>query len=244
MSSIKNDDDKTMTKTTPTQTIGLAANLRDGVALADCWGAGTRIGLGATTNQDIDIIVQDQGVLSPNFLRAVLLAGAARYFFCFGNYAGVADLQALPLVMETLIRETQTGFMAACFASPADGRTIYSGHLFQDGKLQANLLAKFNSEISGRAGLVPYEEVAGGVPAIRRRLAALKDQGVALALIDAVDAAQCNDVAEACAGLTLAGGPAWLSPAGQRIKTNEPYSDVGSCPMAWCRIGYLIALSG
>jgi uncharacterized protein YgbK (DUF1537 family) len=226
MSSIRNDRDKTMTEMPHLQRIGLAASLRDGMALADHWGGGTRIGLGTSATQDIDIIAPDQGNLTPSLARAALQGGAARYFFSCGNDAGPADPIPLVPVMETLIRETRTGFMAACFAAPAAGRTVYSGHLFQHGKLLSNLSAAFNNEISGRAGLVPYQDVAGGVQAIRRRLAVLKEQGVALALIDAVDIAQCAAVAEACDNLAVTGGPVWMSPTGTPALTVEPHRDV------------------
>jgi uncharacterized protein YgbK (DUF1537 family) len=129
-------------------------------------------------------------------------------------------------VIETLIKHTHTGFMAACFAEPFAGQTVYRGHLFLHEKLQANLSTAFSTEISGRVGLVPYEDVEDRTAAIRRRLTALKDQGVALALIDAVDTRQCAAVREACAGLGVAGGPAWISSTGQQATTAEPHRHV------------------
>jgi uncharacterized protein YgbK (DUF1537 family) len=226
MSSIRNEDDRKMTQKPPLQRFGLAASLPDGVALADSWGVGTRIALGPTTNQDVDIIVPDQEYLAPTVVRAVLTAGVTQYFFSFGNHSGLPDPATLAPVMETLIKETRTGFIATCFAAPAAGRTVYKGHMFLHGKLQANLTAAFSTELSGRTGLVPFEDVAGGVAAIRRRLAALKDQGVALALLDAVDEAQCAAVAEACASLAVTGGPAWMSSPGPQTMMVEPHRDV------------------
>jgi uncharacterized protein YgbK (DUF1537 family) len=141
--------------------------------------------------------------------------------FTFGNTLSIPTAATLAPALETLIQNTGTGFMAACFANPAAGRTMYQGHLFQGSALKENLPRAFRTEISGRIGLVPQDITAAGTLAIRARLSALKDQGIALALVDALNAADCAAIAEAFANITLTAGPAWISNALPNAETTD-----------------------
>jgi uncharacterized protein YgbK (DUF1537 family) len=76
--------------------------------------------------------------------------------------------------------------------------------------------------MQGGVGLVAHEIVAAGTPAVKKRCAALKDQGRALALIDAIDDEDCAAVAEACAGFPLTGGGAWLAPRCEGGMSEQP----------------------
>jgi uncharacterized protein YgbK (DUF1537 family) len=72
--------------------------------------------------------------------------------------------------------------------------------------------------------MVPHEITLAGVNAIRRRLAGLRDQGFALALVDAVSEADCASITEAFANITLTGGPAWIS---NPTPTPDPAAEIG-----------------
>jgi uncharacterized protein YgbK (DUF1537 family) len=149
---------------------------------------------------------------------------AASYFLAFGNQAAPPELASLAPVLERLTGRTGLGFMAACFAAPALGRTVYQGHLFQGGKHVANLRTGLAGELSGRVAVIPYEIIAEGPAAIRRQLAACREQGVALALLDAIDPPQCAAIADALAGQILTAGPAWLA---QVEPAEEPPAPAG-----------------
>jgi uncharacterized protein YgbK (DUF1537 family) len=181
---------------------GLAATLHDAVALAHGFGPRARISFGPPDGET-DILAPAGRVLGPAAVAGIP-AGRSQYFFAFG------DAAAAP-VIDALTNATGTGFMVACLAAPWRKRTVYQGHLFENGVLIGNLLRDFAMELQGGAGLVPHETVAAGAAAIRRRCAALKEQGKALALVDAIDEDDCAAVADSFAGFPLAGGGAWLA---------------------------------
>ena len=189
----------------------LAWTLQDAVALATAWGAGTRLARG--TDAGNAILAPAGLALSGREVMSALQTSPDQLFFSFGNQEAAPDASALAPLLDCLIEQSGTGFMAASFAAPALGRTVYQGHLFQDGRLAVNLHHALRTALSGRVAVVQHEVVAAGVPAIRRKLASLKEQGAALALLDAVDMAQCAAIAAAVAAQPLRGGPAWLCPA-------------------------------
>ena len=116
----------------------------------------------------------------------------------------------------------QGGFMAACFAHPAYGRTMFQGHLFQHGRLVANLVHALSERMAGRVTLIAHDIVAAGPASIRTRLTAAREQGVALALVDAVDAAPQGAIREAIGAQPLIGGPAWLLPESPGTENTQP----------------------
>jgi uncharacterized protein YgbK (DUF1537 family) len=67
----------------------------------------------------------------------------------------------------------------------------------------ANLVRVLQAQSTGRVGLVRHDTVARGPAAIGERFAALRAQGVRLAVADAVRDADLESLAEACAGLRL-----------------------------------------
>jgi uncharacterized protein YgbK (DUF1537 family) len=179
---------------------GLAATLHDALALAQNFGPGARISFGAP----------DDGtdIWAPRAVDIPKIPGnRPRCIFAFG----AGNTQAIAPMIDALAAATGTGFMAACLAAPWAGLTMYQGHLFQDGRLLANLMHEFSMALQGGAGLVTHSMVAAGAGAIRRQCAALKEQGKTLALIDAIDDDDCAAIAEALAGFPLLGGGAWLA---------------------------------
>jgi uncharacterized protein YgbK (DUF1537 family) len=187
---------------------GIAANLSDAVALTAAFGPGAKIGIG--TAQDCDILAPGGLVLSLAEARAALALRAARYVFTFGN-TGSADLAVVGPVIDLLATASGTGFVAACLATPWDGRGVYQGHLFDRGSLQSDLKRDLAGYIEGRIGIVTHATVAAGAQAVRGRLVAMKEQGVRLALVDAIDDDHCGTIAEALAPQPVIAGPAWIS---------------------------------
>lgn len=155
----------------------------------------------------------DCDILAPAGLisAAAVPLGRTKYIFAFGNAdsAGIAAISA-PMI-DALTQATGTGFMAVCLAAPWTRRTVYQGHLFEDGGLKGNLVREFSLALQGGVGLVGHEIVAAGAAAIKRRCAALKEQGRALALIDAINDDDCAAAAQAGADFPLIGGGAWLA---------------------------------
>jgi len=113
-----------------------------------------------------------------------------------------------------------TNFAIVTPAFPENGRTVFKGHLFVGDVLlsdspmrhhpltpmtDANLVRVMQAQLSGgaRCGLIEHRTVAQGEPAVRERIAALRAQGVAFAVVDAVDDADLHVLAQAAHDLAL-----------------------------------------
>jgi uncharacterized protein YgbK (DUF1537 family) len=200
----------------------LGLTLADGVSVCSRSGPGSRLGLheGSAGPAPAETIAPAGTILSPDTARAVL-QHAAIGFLAFGNQAAPPDLDALAPILDMAIA-AQGGFMAACFAHPAYGRTVFQGHLFQHGRLVANLVHALSERLAGRVTLIAHDIVAAGPAAIRARLTAAREQGVALALVDAVDATPQSAIRDAIGAQPLIGGPAWLLPESPEADSTQP----------------------
>ncbi len=151
------------------------------------------------------------------WLRA---AGAQR---CYFKYCSTFDSTAagnIGPVAEALMRELGTDFTIACPAFPENGRTIFRGHLFVGDQLlsdsgmrdhpltpmrDSNLVRVLQAQCGAgtRVGLLRYDTVARGAEAVRERIAALRAEGVRIAIADALHDADLRALAEGCAALPL-----------------------------------------
>jgi uncharacterized protein YgbK (DUF1537 family) len=113
-----------------------------------------------------------------------------------------------------------TNFAIVTPAFPENGRTVFKGHLFVGDVLlsdspmrhhpltpmtDANLVRVMQAQLSGGAGcgLIEHRTVAQGAAAVRERMAALRAQGVAFAVADAVGDADLHVLAQAAQHLAL-----------------------------------------
>lgn len=126
-------------------------------------------------------------------------------------------------MMDQLATGSGAGFLCACLGTPWMGRTVYQGHLFENGNLRSDLKRDLSPYIDGAIGIVPHQTVAAGFDAIRRQLTAMKERGIRLALLDVIDDDQCGTIARALARQPIIAGPSWLVSAGL-----EPQSAVGA----------------
>ena len=145
-------------------------------------------------------------------------AGARQFYF---KYCSTFDSTAqgnIGPVAEALMAALSTDFTIACPAFPENGRTIFRGHLFVADQLlsdsgmrdhpltpmtDANLVRVLQAQSRGKVGLLRYDTVRAGVDATRARIAALRADGVRLAVADAIDNDDLRTLAEACAELPL-----------------------------------------
>jgi uncharacterized protein YgbK (DUF1537 family) len=127
--------------------------------------------------------------------------GAQQIYF---KYCSTFDSTAagnIGPVAEALMQALGTDFTIATPAFPDNGRTVFKGHLFVgDGLLNesgmqnhpltpmtdANLVRVLQAQCAGEVGLIDYKAVATGAQAVGERIAALKAEGVRLAVVDAV----------------------------------------------------------
>jgi uncharacterized protein YgbK (DUF1537 family) len=104
-------------------------------------------------------------------------------------------------VTEALMRELGTDFTIATPAFPDNGRTVFKGHLFVGDVLlsdsgmkdhpltpmrDANLVRVMQAQCQGKVGLIDHRAVGASSEAVRQQIAKLKEQGVRIAVIDAV----------------------------------------------------------
>jgi uncharacterized protein YgbK (DUF1537 family) len=111
---------------------------------------------------------------------------------------------------------TPTGNIGPAF--PANGRTVYKGHLFVGDALlsdsgmrhhpltpmtDANLVRVLGRQVKGRVGLVDAFTVARGPEAIRIRFDVLRGEGFRFAVVDALSDDDLLAIGAACADLPL-----------------------------------------
>ena len=128
-------------------------------------------------------------------------------------------------VTEALMERMDTGFTIAVPALPVNGRTQYQGHLFVGSQLlsethmrhhpvnpmtDSNLVRHLQSQTRRKVGLVSFAGVRSGPDAIRRRCAALREEGIGVALIDCVSEADLEAIARAVADLPFVTGGSGL----------------------------------
>jgi 3-dehydrotetronate 4-kinase len=109
-------------------------------------------------------------------------------------------------VIEALMKELDCGFSIATPAFPENGRTVVHGHLFLGDTLlsdsgmrhhpltpmtDANLVRVLQAQLDPgkghRVGLIDYRTVSQSAEAIRERMQQLEAQGVAIAIVDALN---------------------------------------------------------
>jgi len=145
-------------------------------------------------------------------------AGARQFYF---KYCSTFDSTAhgnIGPVAEAMMAALGADFAIACPAFPENGRTIFRGHLFVGDQLlsdsgmrdhpltpmtDANLVRVLQAQSRGLVGLLRYDTVRAGADATRARIAALRAEGVRLAVADAIDNDDLRVLAQACADLPL-----------------------------------------
>ena len=145
-------------------------------------------------------------------------AGAEQIYF---KYCSTFDSTAqgnIGPVTDALMDAMGTDFTIACPAFPENGRTIFRGYLYVGDVLlsesgmkdhpltpmtDASLVRVLQAQTARKVGLVRFDAVAGGPAAIRARMAALKAEGIAMAVVDAISDADLAAIGAACEDMPL-----------------------------------------
>jgi uncharacterized protein YgbK (DUF1537 family) len=153
-------------------------------------------------------------------LKWLQAQGAQQIYFKYCSTFDSTPEGNIGPVTEALMDALGSDFTIATPAFPDNGRTVFKGHLFVGDVLlsdspmrhhpltpmtDANLVRVMQAQLSGgaRCGLIEHRTVAQGVPAVRERMAALRAQGVAFAVADAVGDADLHVLAQAAHHLAL-----------------------------------------
>ena len=145
-------------------------------------------------------------------------AGCRRFYFKVCSTFDSTPRGNIGPVAEALMAALGADFAIACPAFPENGRSVYRGHLFVGDLLlsdsgmrehpltpmtDANLVRWLQAQTKGRVGLLRHDAVAAGVDAVSARTAALRAEGVRIAIADAIDNGDLRTLAAACADLPL-----------------------------------------
>ena len=121
-------------------------------------------------------------------------------------------------VTEALMDALHTDFTIATPAFPDNGRTVFKGYLFAGNVLlnesgmqnhpltpmtDANLVRVMQAQTKRKVGLIDYKTVALGEAAIRERIAALRAEGVGVAVVDATSNDDLHLLGPALKGMPL-----------------------------------------
>lgn len=157
-----------------------------------------------------------QSVAACRWLRA---QGAPQVYFKVCSTFDSTPQGNIGPVAEALMAELGGDFALVTPAFPENGRTVFKGHLFVGDALlsdspmrhhpltpmtDANLVRVMQAQLRGsRAGLIDHRVVAGGVASVRERIAALRAEGVAWGIADAVSDEDLRVLAAATRELKL-----------------------------------------
>ncbi|HYZ34283.1 MAG TPA: 3-oxo-tetronate kinase [Crenalkalicoccus sp.] len=153
--------------------------------------------------------------------EALLAAGSRQIFFKYCSTFDSTEAGNIGPVADALVRRLDCGFALVNPAFPANGRTVYQGHLFVGSALlsesgmehhpltpmrDANLVRVLARQTDGAVGLVPFAVVERGAGAIRDAMTRLKENGRRYAVVDALTEAHLLAIGEAAAGHALITG--------------------------------------
>ena len=176
------------------QTIGVPVDLvEDAVEDVDA----VVVALKSRTAPVADAVAQS--LAAARWLRA---RGAAQLYFKVCSTFDSTPAGNIGPVAQALLADSGDTFALVTPAFPENGRTVFKGHLFVGDLLlsdspmrhhpltpmtDANLVRVLQAQVRGATvGLIDHRAVAGGVAAVQARIAALRAEGVAFAIADAV----------------------------------------------------------
>jgi len=147
--------------------------------------------------------------------------GCQQFFFKYCSTFDSTDEGNIGPVTDALLYALNSDFTIACPAFPQNHRTVYKGHLFVGDTLlsessmrhhpltpmqDSNLVRVLARQTRRPVGLVPFETVRGGPERIKTAFEALRKQGVAVGIVDALDDADLHAIGAAAADLSLITG--------------------------------------
>ena len=144
--------------------------------------------------------------------------GAQQIYF---KYCSTFDSTAqgnIGPVTEALMQALQTDFTIATPAFPDNGRTVFKGYLFVGDVLlnesgmqhhpltpmtDANLVRVMQAQCTSKVGLLTHKTIAQGTASIGQEITNLKQQGVRIAIVDAVSNDDLMRLGPALKGMPL-----------------------------------------
>ena len=168
--------------------------------------------------------------------------GAQQIYFKYCSTFDSTPQGNIGPVIESLMDAVGTDFTVTTPAFPANQRTVFQGHLFVGDALlsesgmqlhpltpmtDSNLVRVLQAQCDRPVGLIDFATVAQGAPAIRQRIAQLRQQGVAVAVVDALSDADLMQLGAALKDMPLvsaASGVAIGLPQNFGLAPSDPVS--------------------
>ncbi len=151
-------------------------------------------------------------------LRWLKANGAGQIYFKYCSTFDSTPQGNIGPVTEALMQALGTDFTIACPAFPENGRTIFRGYLYVGDLLlsesgmkdhpltpmtDANLVRVLQAQTTLKVGLIRFDAVARGATVVRERIDALRQEGMAIAVVDAVSDQDLITIGEACENMPL-----------------------------------------
>jgi 3-dehydrotetronate 4-kinase len=148
-------------------------------------------------------------------------AGAKNLFFKYCSTFDSTDEGNIGPVTEALLAFTGSALTLACPAFPANGRTVYKGHLFVNGvplhessmkdhpltpMRDSNLVRVLQQQTKLSVGLVPFEDVEAGPDALRSAFKREETAGHRIVIVDALSDTHLRTIGLAAADFPLITG--------------------------------------
>jgi 3-dehydrotetronate 4-kinase len=194
------------------------------------------IGVPCHAVQDADVMVVATKVrMAPlveakKIVAAALIflqqSGAGQFYFKYCSTFDSTEHGNIGPLIDQLLEALGSRFTIACPSYPEMERTVYQGHLFVGDRLLSesamqhhpltpmhdpNLVRFLATQTSAKVGLVPLVDVEGGAERIGQRFTGLTNEGVRIAIIDALSDRHLDMIGAACAELPLITGGAALA---------------------------------
>ncbi|HSK40248.1 MAG TPA: four-carbon acid sugar kinase family protein, partial [Arenibaculum sp.] len=133
--------------------------------------------------------------------RVLRSAGARQLFFKYCSTFDSTDQGNIGPVAEALLDVAGGGITIACPAFPANGRTVYQGHLFVGATLLSDspmrdhpltpmrdpdLVRVLRRQTRLPVGLVPYADVRAGAASVSRAIEEARRRGERIVIVDAL----------------------------------------------------------
>ncbi len=159
-------------------------------------------------------------------LRQLQAMGARQIYFKYCSTFDSTRAGNIGPVTDALLTALGAPFTIAVPALPVNGRRQYLGHLFVGDELlsesplashpvnpmtDSNLVRHLQAQTRRRTGLVAFDVVRRGAPAVRAEMARLERDGVEIALVDALADEDLATIAQAAVDLPLVTGGSGLA---------------------------------
>lgn len=148
-------------------------------------------------------------------------AGAKQVLFKYCSTFDSTPQGNIGPVTDALFNKMKAELTVVCPAFPANRRTVYMGHLFLADKLlsespmrnhpltpmlDSSLVRLMSAQSKLKVGLIPYEDVAGGVEALSEAYTSARSKGTQVLVVDAISDRDLRVIGESLADFPLITG--------------------------------------